>query len=63
MVTGARNIFKRITDGSRSGGYGQGSYSSFQCSDSLFQYTLGGIGQSAIDVSAVFQTETGCGMG
>ena len=36
---------------------------SFQCSDSLFQYTLGGIGQSAIDVSAVFQTETGCGMG
>ena len=54
MVTGARDIFKCITDGGRSGGYGQGSYSSFQCSYSLFQYTLGGIGQSAIDVAAVF---------
>ena len=52
-----------VGDGRRAGGSGQGRYTALQSRDPLFQHILGGVGQAAIDVACVLQSEACGGVG
>ena len=51
-----------IGDGGSAGGGSQSGDTAFQCRNALFQHVLGGVGQSAVDVAGVRQTEPGGGV-
>ena len=48
-----------IGDGGSAGGQGQGCYTSLQRRNPLFQHILCGIGQAAVNISGIRQTEAG----
>ena len=52
-----------IGNSRRARGHGQRRYAPFQGGNPLFQHVLGGVGQPAIDVACVRQTEPGGGVG
>ena len=52
-----------IGNSRRARGHGQRRYAPFQGGNPLFQHVLGGVGQPAIDVACVRQTEPGGRMG
>ena len=47
----------------RAGSGGQGRCAALQSRDPLFQHVLGGVGQAAVDVARILQTEAGGGVG
>ena len=63
MVAASRQVQDGISDGSGSRSHGQGADTTFQGGDSLFKHILGGIGQTAVDVSGIRQSESGRSMG
>ena len=52
-----------IGDGGGTGGHGQSGHAALQSRNALFKHVLSGVGQAAIDVACVGQTEPGGGMG
>ena len=56
-------IWSPACDGGSTGGSCQSGYAALQCRDALFQHVLGGIGQTAVDIAGIRQTEPGGGVG
>ena len=52
-----------VGNGRRAGGQGQSCHAALQRRDALFQHILGGVGQAAVDVAGIRQTEPGGGVG
>ena len=57
VVTGLCQSLDGVADGSSTGSGGQRSHAAFQRGDALLEDVLGGVGQAAIDVACVSQTE------
>lgn len=63
VVAGCENVLKRIGDGSCTACHGESCNASFECGNAAFKDSLRGVGQTAVDVARVAQTETVGGVG
>ena len=52
-----------VADSGSTGSNSQASHAAFQGSDALFQYILGGVGQTAVNVAGIGQAKTGSCVG
>ena len=57
VVTGLCQCLNGVGDGSSAGSGSQSSHAAFQSSNALLEHILGGVGQTAVDVAGVCQTE------
>ena len=57
VVTGLCQCFDGVGDGSSAGSGSQSSHAAFQSGNALLEHILGGVGQTAVDVAGVCQTE------
>ena len=62
VLTGLCQGLKGIGDGSRAGGHCQTCHTAFQSGNPVLEDTLGGVGQTAVDVAGVCQRETVSGV-
>ena len=58
MVTGQCNVLQGIGHGSGTAGHSQTGHATLQCCHSVFKNALSGVGQTAVDITSVAQTET-----
>ena len=58
MVSRTGDIEDGICDGGGAGGHGQSADASLQGSDALLEDILGGVGQTAVYIARISQTET-----
>ena len=57
VVTGLSQCLDGVGDGSCTGSSSQSSHAAFQSGNALLEHILGGVGQTAVDVAGVCQTE------
>ena len=57
MVAGLGDVAHRVFHGGRAGRDGQARGAAFEGRDAVFEHALGGVGQTAVDVAGVCQTE------
>ena len=62
MVAGISEIRDGICHGSRTGSNSETAHAAFEGSYSIFEDTLCGVGQTAVDVAGIFEMETVGGM-
>ena len=62
MVAGLSQCFDGVGDSSSAGSGCQSSHAALQSSDALLEHILSGVGQAAVDVACVSQTETVSGV-
>ena len=62
VVTGLGDITHSVFNGSGTGSDGQTSGTTFKGGDAVLEDTLGGVGQTAVDVARVRQSEAGLGV-
>ena len=62
VVTGLCQRLDGVGDGGSAGSGGQSSHAALQSSDALLEHILRGIGQAAVDVARIGQTETVSGV-
>ena len=63
VVSLTGDILDGIRNGSRTGSHRQGRHSPFQRSNPLFEHSLCRVRQTTVNISSLFQTEAGSGMG
>jgi len=62
VVTGLCQRLDGVGDGGSAGSSGQSSHAALQSSDTLLEHILRGVGQTAVDVACIGQTETVSGV-
>jgi len=62
VVTGLCQRLDGVSDGGSAGSGGQSSHAALQSSDALLEHILRGVGQAAVDVACIGQTETVSGV-
>ena len=62
VVTGLCQRLDGVGDGGSAGSSGQSSHAALQSSDALLEHILRGVGQAAVDVACIGQTETVSGV-
>ena len=62
VVTGLCQRLDGVGDGGSAGSGGQSSHAALQSSDALLEHILRGVGQAAVDVACIGQTETVSGV-
>ena len=62
VVTGLGDITHSVFNGSGTGSDGQTSGTTFKGGDAVLEDTLGGVGQTAVDVARVSETEASLGV-
>ena len=63
VVTSLCQGLNGVSNSCRAGGQRQSCHAAFQSRDALFQYILGGVGQSAVNIAGICKTKPGSGMG
>ena len=58
MITGLHNVLQGVGDGSSTRGHSQTSHTALEGSHTVFEHTLGRVGQAAIDITCIAQTKT-----
>ena len=62
VVAGLGDVAHRVFHGGRAGRDGQARGAAFEGRDAVFEHALGGVGQTAVDVARVRQSEAGLGV-
>ena len=62
MVASLHDVLQGVGDGSGTAGHGQSGHAALKGCHAVFEHALGGVGQTAVDVAGIAQTEAVGGM-